>query len=277
LSNYIELTVEVQPREQGSDVLIAQLSELGYESFVESSSGFLAYILQDTFDEGSVKAMFEEYSSVFQVHYFTKIIPQQNWNKEWESNFQPIDIEGKCFIHAPFHEPKNDYQFNIVIEPKMSFGTGHHDTTQLMISNLMNLDVSKKSLLDMGCGTGILAILASKLGANPILAIDIDEWSFQNTIENLEKNKITNVSTLQGDASLLHLRKFDIILANINKNILLRDLKFYCHSLESNGHLLISGFFITDAEELTLKATSLGLHFINSSISNDWAVLHFAL
>lgn len=275
MSNYIELTFTVEPKEQGSDVLIAQLSDLGFESFVDSDKGFTAYIKEDEFAEVTLNSTISQFKEFFTFDYSKKTIPQQNWNKEWESNFQPIDIQGKCYIRAPFHEVKKGYIFDVIIEPKMSFGTGHHDTTQLMITKLMNLHVNGKSLLDMGCGTGVLAIVASMLGANPITAIDIDDWSYENTIENLQKNNITNVNTFKGDATLLSDKKFNFILANINKNILLKDISIYNSSLETNGSLVISGFFDTDMDELTRKATELGLQFQDKLLSNGWAVLHF--
>ena len=275
MSNYIELEFTVEPKEQGSDVLIAQLSDIGFESFIENNSGFTAYITEDSFDETQVNIALSFCKDFFKFSYEKKIIPQQNWNKEWESNFQPIEIEGKCYIRAPFHEAKAGFIYDVIIEPKMSFGTGHHDTTQLMIGKLMSLDVKNKSLLDMGCGTGVLAIVASMTGANPITAIDIDEWSYENTLENLQKNNITNVSVFKGDATLLKGKIFDTILANINKNILLRDMPVYYNSLETKGNLVISGFFETDINELVKRAEESGLKLEGKQVSNTWATVHF--
>ena len=186
MGNYIELTFNVEPREQGSDVLIAQLSEVGFESFVENEVGFCGYVKEEEFDEGALDGVVSLLKDVFKIDYSKKIIAQQNWNKEWESNFEPIEIEGKCYIRAPFHPQKKGFMYDVIIEPKMSFGTGHHDTTQLMIGVLMGLEVKDKWLLDMGCGTGVLAIVAGMMGANPILAIDIDDWSVENSVENVE-------------------------------------------------------------------------------------------
>ncbi len=275
MSNYIELEFTVEPKEQGSDVLIAQLSDIGFESFIENNSGFTAYITEDSFDETQVNIALSFCKDFFKFSYEKKIIPQQNWNKEWESNFQPIEIEGKCYIRAPFHEAKTGFIYDVIIEPKMSFGTGHHDTTQLMIGKLMSLDIKNKSLLDMGCGTGVLAIVASMMGANPITAIDIDEWSYENTIENIQKNNSTNVSVFKGDATLLKGKMFDTILANINKNILLRDMPIYFNSLETKGNLVISGFFETDINELVKRAEELGLKLEGKQVSNSWATVHF--
>lgn len=273
--NYIELTVVVEPKEQGSDVLIAQLSELGFESFVENEKGFVAYIQEEEYSEEEIELTFGDFADVFELSFSSKTIGQQNWNKEWESSFQPIDVEGKCYIRAPFHEPKAGYTYDVIIEPKMSFGTGHHNTTQLMLGKLMLLNVKNKSLLDMGCGTGVLAIVASMMGSNPITAIDIDDWSYENTIENLAKNNINNVDVHKGDAQILQKKLFHVILANINKNVLLADLPLYVQSLEKGGDLVLSGFFETDIPQLSDKATGLGLQFEDKKVSDQWTMLHF--
>ena len=273
--NYIEVAVTIEPKEQGSDVLIAKLSELGFESFVETEQGFLAYIQEEEYSEEEVELTIGDFLDLFKIKFMSKIIPKQNWNKEWESNFQPIDVDGKCYIRAPFHEKKPGYLLDIIIEPKMSFGTGHHDTTQLMIQILMLLNVKNKALLDMGCGTGVLAIAASMLGANPITAIDIDDWSFENTIENLAKNNINNALVHKGDAQILEGKIFHTILANINKNVLLADMSVYKKVLEKNGNLVLSGFFETDISEIKTKAEDLGFKYEGSYISNKWAALHF--
>jgi ribosomal protein L11 methyltransferase len=275
MSNYVELTVTVEPKEQGSDVLIAQLSELNYESFVENENGFCAYIQEENYDESLLKQTFSELNEFFKIDHSIKVIPQQNWNKEWESSFQPIEVEGKCYIRAPFHDPKPGFKYDVIIEPKMSFGTGHHNTTQLMIGKLMLLNVKNRSLLDMGCGTGVLAIVASMMGADPITAIDIDDWSFENTKENLEKNNINNVLVHKGDAQILQKKIFNTILANINKNVLLADMPIYVRSLENGGNLILSGFFETDVKELSDKASELGLQFEDKAVSEQWTMLHF--
>lgn len=275
MSDYIELSVVAEPREQGSDVLIAQLSELEYESFIETETGFLAYIKEENFDENRLNLVFSLYADFFKISFTYKIIKQQNWNKEWESNFQPIDVSGKCYIRAPFHEAKPGYKYDVVIEPKMSFGTGHHNTTQLMIRKLMKLNVKGKSFLDMGCGTGVLAIVAAMKGAEPIMAIDIDDWSYENTIENLEKNNINNVLVNKGNAQILEGKIFYTILANINKNVLLADIPVYFKSLEKGGNLVLSGFFETDILDLTTKAEESGLKFEDKEVSDQWTMLHF--
>jgi ribosomal protein L11 methyltransferase len=274
--NYIELSVNVSPKEPGSDILIAELSGIGFESFVESEEGFKAYITEEQFSEKEADQLFDMYRDAFRISFSKLSIAQQNWNKEWESNFEPITVDGKCQIRAPFHEPAAGIQYDIVIEPKMSFGTGHHDTTRLMIHQLMLLNVKNRSLLDMGCGTGVLAIMAAMLGADPITAIDVDQWSYENTIENLEKNNINKVLVHKGDAQILEDRRFHVILANINKNVLLADLPVYYSCLEKGGELLLSGFFETDIAELRPAAEKLGLKYEGLKVSNQWAMLHFS-
>jgi|ERR1019366_1899900 ribosomal protein L11 methyltransferase len=273
--NYIELAIAVEPKELGSDVLIAQLSAIGFESFVDTDKGFSAFIKEEQYVEVQVNALFLEYSELLKIKTSSKIIPQQNWNKEWESNFQPIEVDGKCYIRAPFHEAKKDFIYDVIIEPKMSFGTGHHNTTQLMIQKLMKLNIKNKSVLDMGCGTGVLAILASKMGANPITAIDIDDWSYENSIENLQKNNINNAFVHKGNAQIIVGKLFYTILANINKNVLLADMPIYAESMENGGNLVLSGFFETDANELTRKAIELGLQLEEMVVNNQWTMIHF--
>lgn len=273
--NYTELTITIEPKEQGSEVLIAELSELGFDSFVETPTGINAYIVSDTFPETEIKQLFQRYSQLFTISYSHSQIEQQNWNKEWESNFEPIEISSQCVIRAPFHRPVDNITYDIIIEPKMSFGTGHHNTTQLMAEQLLKMDVANHSLLDMGCGTGVLAILAAKKQAAPVTAIDIDDWSYENCIENLAKNDVNNVLVYKGNAQLLAGKVFRTILANINKNVLLADMPVYVQSLEKKGNLVMSGFFETDIPELTQKAASLNLQLATKAVSNQWAMLHF--
>ncbi len=275
MGNYIEHSFIVEPKEQGSDVLIAQLSEIGFESFVENDEGFCAYIKEEDFDETKMNSIISRYKDIFKIDFSKKLIAKQNWNEEWEKSFEPIEIEGKCFVRAPFHEAKKGFMYDVIIEPKMSFGTGHHHTTQLMIGVLMSLNVKNKSLLDMGCGTGVLPIVAGMMGAQPIMAVDIDEWSYENTIENLERNGVKNVVVEKGDVNSLARKEFHTILANINKNVLLKDMSVYFNSLENGGNLVMSGFFETDVNEISEKAMELGLNFLEKRKSGEWTVLHF--
>lgn len=273
--NYIEVIVTVEPKEQGSEVLIAELSELGFESFVDADNGFSAFMQENKYCENELKTLFLNYSTVFKINYHSKTIPQQNWNEQWESSFQPIEVDGKCYIRAPFHESKKSFIYDVIIEPKMSFGTGHHYTTQLMIQKLMKLNILNKPLLDMGCGTGVLAILASLMGANPLTAIDTDEWSYENCIENLQKNNIFNVIVHKGNAEILAGKLFHTILANINKNVLLMDMQVYIQTLEKDGNLILSGFFETDVDQLNFKAIELGMKLSEKVVNNQWTMLHY--
>lgn len=273
--NYVEINVTVEPKEPGSDVLIAELSELNFESFVDTDDGFFAYIPEEYFNENQLITTFKSFSERLKISFLKKIIPQQNWNKEWESNFQPIYIGNKCLIRAPFHSSDNKYEFNVIIEPKMSFGTGHHQTTRLMIQKLLSLNVKNFSVLDMGCGTGVLAIVAGMMGANPIMAVDIDDWSIENTLENCERNNINNILVKKGNSQILEGHSFNTILANINKNVLLNDMSVYAQILEQKGNLILSGFFETDAEELKNQASKVGLKFENKAADEGWCLLHF--
>lgn len=273
--DYVELNVSVSPKQEGSDILITILSEMGFDGFVDSEEGFLAYAPTHNFDERLVSKLLERYTHIFDITYTPKIIPRQNWNKVWEESFNPIDIDGECYIRAPFHEEKKHYNYQLIIEPKMSFGTGHHFTTQLMVKKMLGLILKNKTLLDIGCGTGVLAILASKMGANPITAVDIDEWSIENTVENNTRNDVQNIHVEKGDVKAIQGKKFDIILANINKNVLIADIEKYTNSLNSKGQLIMSGFFETDMHSLKEEAKKCNLIYVHHTVDNTWALLHF--
>jgi ribosomal protein L11 methyltransferase len=276
-TNYIQVTAIVTPPQPWTDLLIAELGEIGFESFEENLKGFKAFIPVEEFDADKLNAITipeaegEEVKFTFSV----ETINSRNWNQEWESNFEPVDVKGECYIRAPFHEEKPDYKYQIVIEPKMSFGTGHHETTTLMVEWMLETEFAGKSVLDMGCGTGILAILASIKGANPVLAIDNFPYAYENTLENIEKNGTTNVRAELGDALLLGEEKFDIILANITKNVLKEDMETYASVLKPNGMLFISGFFFEDMNELTGLAATFGLINKGHKQNKDWAAVKF--
>ena len=197
-----------------------------------------------------------------------------NWNEEWEKNFEPIDVDRKCHVRAPFHE-KTNAEYDIVIEPKMSFGTGHHETTHMMIQHILETDFNGKKTLDMGCGTAILAILAEMKGAEPIDAIDIDNWCYLNSIENAERNNCKHISVYEGDASLLAGKNYDIIIANINRNILLNDMEHYVNCLNANGTLFLSGFYTEDIPVITESCTKNGLSYVKQFERNNWVALKF--
>ena len=214
------------------------------------------------------------HSEEFKISYVVEEIEQVNWNEEWEKNFEPIEVDDTCRVRAPFHEYR-DVKYDIVIEPKMSFGTGHHETTFMVIQHLLETDVVGKKTLDMGCGTAILAILAEMKGAQPIDAIDIDNWCYQNSIENAERNNCHYISVYEGDASLLAGKKYDVIIANINRNILLNDMQQYVDCLNSNGTLLLSGFYEEDIPFIDASCTEKGLTFVKKHQKNNWVALKY--
>lgn len=275
--SYTELVISVNPPSQETNsILIAQLSELGFESFMEDDKGFRAYIksIKDFSAEQAINSLFlpEGVSISFEVNS----IADKNWNEVWESNFEPILVDNKCLVRASFHTnfPKTDYE--IIIDPKMSFGTGHHQTTHLMINALLNTDVTGLTVLDMGCGTGVLAILAEMKDAAKIVAIDNDEWAYRNSLENVAENKCTRTEVLLGDAALLEGKKFDLIIANINLNILLNDLSTYKSSLNPNGKLFMSGILRTDVDTLIQASQKLGLKHSETHYRDDWAMVSFS-
>ncbi len=269
--NYIQYNFTVTPTEPGTDILIALLSELEFESFLATETGVEAYV-QEVFD--NEQAVKEISIDGFSLLYQRIEIPKINWNEEWEKNFHPVFVDDLVCIRAHFHPKTNDIKHDIVITPKMSFGTGHHDTTWLMSKTVFEIDVKNKSVLDMGCGTGILAILAHQLGATPVLGIDIDEWSIENSIENASNNNASVIAFEKGDIALLStIATFDVILANINKNVLKKDLAHYYNALKNNGTVLLSGFFVADVAELSELAINIGFEVIKHYQKNEWAVI----
>ena len=245
MSNYIEYIFKIHPLQPASDILIAELGDAGFESFVENEDGISAYIQQNDWSETILDDIQILNSEEFTITYTKKFIEQVNWNEEWEKNFNPIIVDDVCSVRAPFHEKPNT-QYDIVIEPKMSFGTGHHETTHMMIQHILKNDMTGKTVLDMGCGTAVLAILAEMKGAKKLDAIDIDNWCYLNSIENAERNNCSHISVLEGDASLLERKSYDVIIANINRNILLNDIHQYANCLNKNGVLFLSGFYKDD-------------------------------
>ncbi len=274
--NYIELNCKINPIDPFRELLIAELAEIGYESFVETDDGCQAYIVESDFNEESIKGMGILELPACTVDYSFKQIADQNWNAVWESNYQPVLIAENCYVRAPFHEAKPGVEFDIVIEPKMSFGTAHHPTTALMSEYVLETDVENQSLLDMGCGTGLLAILAGKRGAKPVSAIDIDEWAYENTIENCDRNQLDFIQVLQGGAEVID-GLFDVILANINRNILLNDMHHYTEHLSAHGTLILSGFYEHDLDMIKDKAQQLGYQYLNHKVKNNWVAVKFSL
>ena len=271
---YIGYHFTIAPLELGSEILIAELGEKAFESFIETETGVSAFVQKDLWSEKILEDIQILENPEFKIEYTFEEIEQVNWNEEWEKNFEPIDVDGKCHVRAPFHE-KTNAEFDIVIEPKMSFGTGHHETTHMMIQHLLETDLVGKKTLDMGCGTAILAILAEMKGAQPIDAIDIDNWCYLNSIENAERNNCKHISVYEGDASLLVGKKYDVIIANINRNILLNDMQQYVACLNENGILFLSGFYTEDIPVISESCTSKGLTYVKQFERNNWVALKF--
>jgi ribosomal protein L11 methyltransferase len=271
---YLGYHFTIEPKELGSEILIAELGEKPFESFIETETGFSAYIQKDLCTEDVLEDIYILGSDEFVISYTVEEIEQVNWNEEWEKNFEPINVDGICHVRAPFH-PKTDAQFDIVIEPKMSFGTGHHETTHMMIQHLLEMDVAGMKTLDMGCGTAILAILAEMKGAKPIDAIDIDNWCYLNSIENAERNNCKNITVYEGDAALLKDKKYDLIIANINRNILLNDMQSYVDCLLPNGTILFSGFYEEDIPFINASCVEKGLTYVKKLERNNWVSLKY--
>ncbi|WP_372768306.1 50S ribosomal protein L11 methyltransferase [Lutibacter sp.] len=271
---YISYTFKVSPKEPATEILIAELGEVGFESFVENEDGVEAFIQQTDWNEHVLDDIYVLNSNEFQISYEKKVIEQTNWNIEWEKNFNPIQVDGMVSIRAPFHENPN-LKYDIVIEPKMSFGTGHHETTHMMVQHLLDLDVAGKKVLDMGCGTGILAIFAEMKGAKRIDAIDIDNWCYQNSLENSERNNCKHITVFEGDVSLLKSKRYEVIIANINRNILLNDMHVYVNCLSENGVILLSGFYKEDIPVIDEEVSKYGLKLDNQIERNNWVALKY--
>ena len=271
---YLGFHFTVEPKELGSEILVAELGELPFESFIESEFGVVAYIQKQFWTENILEDVHILSSPEFVISCKIEEIEPVNWNEEWEKNFEAINVNEKCHVRAPFH-PKTEAEFDIVIEPKMSFGTGHHETTHMMIEHLLETDVNGKKTLDMGCGTAILAILAEMKGAQPIDAIDIDNWCYQNSIENAERNNCHHITVLEGDAALLEGKNYDVIIANINRNILLNDMQQYVNCLNKNGILLLSGFYQEDFNAIDSCCTEKGLTYVKKLQKNNWISLKY--
>ena len=278
---YFEVTFTTAPcNETINDVVSALAGEIGFESFVEWENGVQAYVQQTLFDEEALKDMVANFPLPdTQISYEIKEAEDKDWNEEWEKNFfQPIVIGDRCCIHSTFHKDTPQTEYEILINPQMAFGTGHHETTSSIISELLEADLQGKSVLDMGCGTSILAILASMRGADPITAIDIDDWCVNNSRDNIALNGIENITVEWGDANLLKGRApFDVIIANINRNILLADMAQYAACMHSGSELFMSGFYVQDIPVIQEKAESLGMEFIHHREKNNWAAVKFIM
>lgn len=271
-NTYIEYNFTVHPKEPATEILIAELDGVGFESFVENENGVIAYIQKNDWHSAILDNIFVLSSNEFSIEYNTKEVAQTNWNAEWEKNFNPIQVGNLVSIRAPFHK-KTSLKYDIIIEPKMSFGTGHHETTHMMIQHLIGLNVTDKKILDMGCGTGILAIFTAMKGALAIDAIDIDSWCYKNSVENIQRNNCDNINVYEGDASLLTGKNYDIIIANINRNILLTDMGTYVNCLNKKGVLLLSGFYQEDVKIIDKEASKHKLIKKSTINKNNWVSL----
>lgn len=272
---YIKVAFSVP--EDFADILIAELNEYHYDSFATEGDQLDAYVVREYFDEKCLQDLVLKYNELFPVRYTFEDLEDKNWNEEWEKNFDPVRIADRCMIRASFHKKDPDYPLEIVINPKMSFGTGHHETTSLMIENQLNIDHKDKVIMDAGSGTGILAILAEKLGACSVDAFDIEDWAYNNMEENVQLNNCHNITVKQGTIRTLDLKEqYDILLANINKNVLLDEIPCYAEKLKKGGLLLLSGFYRTDQDDISVKAGSYALKLEKESCKNNWACLVFS-
>ena len=278
---YIEVTFTVTPiNETACDIVAALMAELGFESFVAFDNGTIGYVPISLYDEKSVAEVLADFPMPDTVVAFTsREMEDKNWNEEWEKNFfEPIVVDNRCVIHSTFHKDYPEALYDIIINPQMAFGTGHHQTTRLIISYLLDVNLEGKTVLDMGCGTSILAILASMRGAKALTAIDIDEWCVNNSIDNFALNHIDNIKVFQGDASSLASEgPFDIIIANINRNILLADMQYYVARMNEGAEIYFSGFYESDLPMIQAEAERLGLRYLSHRVEKEWTATQFVL
>lgn len=271
--NYIEATLDVTF--EFGEILVAELAELGFDTFLETDNGVQAYITEELFDQQAFKMLMEEYAAKTALFYTLKTIEKQNWNAEWEQSFEPIKIEDKILVRAHFHAPEDGFEHEIVITPKMSFGTGHHETTSQMMQLQLDIDHRNQKVLDVGTGTGILAILAEKMGATEVRAFDIDEWSVENTQENIHLNHCQHISVALGTIADEQPALYDIVLANINRNILLDEIPTYNKFLKPGGKLLLSGFYEKDLPEIEDLCHKIGMKKERFMSKKDWTAVVF--
>lgn len=271
MTTYLEFDFKINPVQPWSEILMAELIEIGFDSFTEEYDGILGYIPEELFSEDALKSISLMNNPDVEISYSFALMPNINWNEEWEKNFTPINVENKILIRAEFHQ-ENPNLHEIIIQPKMSFGTGHHPTTHLMIQQMLDMDFMDKKVLDMGCGTSVLGIFAKQKDASEVVAIDIDEWSVENSIENAERNNV-KLRISQGTADNLGDEDFDIILANINRNILISDIPTYVSVLRDKGKLLLSGLCFFDVEDILEVCDKQGLRLVNKQQREEWCSL----
>ncbi|HOW26366.1 MAG TPA: 50S ribosomal protein L11 methyltransferase [Bacteroidales bacterium] len=269
--DYIEVTCHFPALQETTDRIISILSSRGFEGFIEEAGRVQAYIPATDFDQRMLASLKPTGDPPVNIRFTIRRIGEQNWNQRWESSYEPVLIGENCQVRAPFHPPVKGILYDIVIEPRMSFGTAHHATTQLMAEILLSLDVREKAVLDMGCGTGLLAVLAAKMGAGPVTAIDNDEWAYSNATENILKNNVASCSVYLSDASAIGCDRFDVILANINRNTLVEDMPLYAKGLHRNGLLVVSGFYSDDIEAIAHAARNHGMEMTGHRSKEEWA------
>ncbi len=270
--NYIEIKVSCDAVFR--DILIAEMGELDFDSFVETEVGFDAYVEEEQFSHPGLQQLFNNYRKQTKIWYELKKIPKVNWNEEWEKNYDPIQVGEHIYVRATFHEPQPEFNYEIVISPKMSFGTGHHETTHQLLAMQLEVDHQGKRVLDVGSGTGILAIMASKLGADTVAATDVDDWCIENATENFALNQVEPQWVKQGVIGSLGLiEPYDIVIANINKNVLLDEMEDYARLTKPGGHLFLSGFYAHDEADLLEKVIPLGFTKLKSSEKRNWEAL----
>lgn len=272
---YIQLLFTLKPVQPASEILMAELAQVGFESFVELDDGLEAYIPKTVWKNDLLDDISFIKKSEYDIQYTQKTIAPKNWNEVWESDFKPIVIDDRCAVRATFHEPI-DTAYELIITPKMSFGTGHHQTTFMMLQHLLDMDLEGASVLDMGCGTGVLAVLAEKKGGAPIDAIDIEPWCYENTKENALLNNCISIRAHQGDSSLLVDKKYDVIIANINKNVLIKDMSVYSFCLNTGGTLLLSGFYTSDLEDIQNSCEGAQLEYVSHLEKQNWIAAKFS-
>ena len=271
---YSEVDIRLNQINPYTEILIAKLDEIKFESYLEHENGLKAYVPTHVLNEHSVIDIINDISNLIEISYTIKKIKNKNWNKIWESSYHPVFINDFCVIRSEFHKPISHVKYEIIIAPKMSFGTGHHETTSLVMNRMFDIDFKNKSVLDMGSGTGVLSILASKLGASDVVAIDYDEWSFKNGIENANLNGIEYIHFIHGDINAIPNKKFDVVLANINRNIILQDLQKYVESTNTCADIILSGFLKEDIILLNDKIQKLKLELVILKSKNKWQMIH---
>ena len=271
---YTEVAIRLNKMNPFADILVAKLDEIQFESYSEEMNVLRAYVKTHLLDEKAVKNIINEIENLTDISFTIQKIKDQNWNQKWESNFKHVFINDMCVVRSEFHDPMPEFKYEIIISPKMSFGTGHHETTSLIMNQMFELDFSSKSVLDMGSGTGILSILAYRLGAVNLVGVDSDEWAFNNSIENIKLNNIREIRFIHGDVSSVPDMKFDIVLANINRNIILQDMERYVNVMKDNAAIILSGFLKKDFPLILERSLDFGLELVALKNKNKWQMAH---